>query len=89
MAREQRGSFWVSTFALILYTLACGAIPVYHQFSGRDLKPALTINLDSVYLFMFLLGTGAIIAIAALNRRITALEKKDAQEKLPVERAKP
>ena len=83
MAREpQRPSFWISIFALVLYTLACGAIPVYHQISGRELKPALTVNLDSIYLFMFLLGTGAIVAITALNRRIAALEKKIAGEKL-------
>ena len=83
MAREpQRPSFWISIFALVLYTLACGAIPVYHQISGRELKPALTVNLDSIYLFMFLLGVGAIVAITALNRRIAALEKKIAGEKL-------
>ena len=83
MAREpQRPSFWISIFGLVLYTLACGAIPIYHQISGRELKPALTVNLDSVYLFMFLLGVGAIVAITALNRRIAALEKKIAGEKL-------
>jgi hypothetical protein len=82
MAREpQRPSFWISIFALVLYTLACGAIPVYHQISGRELKPALTVNLDSIYLFMFLLGVGAIVAITALNRRVAALEKKIAQER--------
>jgi hypothetical protein len=82
MAREpQRPSFWISIFALVLYTLACGAIPVYHQISGRELKPALTVNLDSIYLFMFLLGVGAIVAITALNRRVVALEKKIAQER--------
>jgi hypothetical protein len=82
MAREpQRPSFWISIFALVLYTLACGAIPVYHQISGRELKPALTVNLDSIYVFMFLLGVGAIVAITALNRRVVALEKKIAQER--------
>ena len=75
MAREQRASFWVSSFALVLYTLTCGAIPIYHQISGRQLKPALMLNLDSVFVFIFLLGTGTIVAVAALNRRISALEK--------------
>jgi hypothetical protein len=78
MPREpQRSKFWVSAFALILYTLACGTVPIYHQVTGRDLKPALNINLDSVYLFIFLLGTATIVAVFALHRRLEALEKKD------------
>jgi hypothetical protein len=74
-------SFWFSSFALILYTVACGAVPVYHQISGRGMKPVLTLNLDSVYVFAFLLGTGTIVAIAGLNRRIAALEEKNAGDK--------
>jgi uncharacterized membrane protein YhaH (DUF805 family) len=74
----QRSKFWVSMFALILYTVACGAIPIYHQASGRDLKPVVSVNLDSVYLFIFLLGTATIVVAFGLNRRIDALEKKNA-----------
>lgn len=82
MAGEPRKApFWISIFALVLYTLACGAIPVYHQLTNRDMKPALTINIDSVFLFVFLLGVGTIVAIAGLNRRIAALEKKNQAEK--------
>ena len=78
MPREpQRSKFWVSAFGLILYTLACGAIPIYHQATGRDLKPALNINIDSVYVFIFLLGTATIVVAFGLNRRIEALEKKN------------
>lgn len=82
MARESgRGKSWISMFALVLYTLACGAIPIYHQVTGGGLKPALSINIDSVYVLVFLLGTGAIIAVASLNQRINALEKKSTLEK--------
>jgi hypothetical protein len=81
MARgSARSNFWITMFALILYTLACGAIPIYHQATGRDLKPALNISLDSVYVFVFLLGTATIIVAAGLHRRIAALEKKAAPE---------
>ena len=68
-------------FGLVLYTLACGAIPIYHQLSHRDMKPALTINVDNVFLFVFLLGVGTIVAIAGLNQRIATLEKKTSSEK--------
>ncbi len=79
MPREpQRSKFWVSAFALILYTVACGAIPIYHQATGRDLKPIVNLNLDSVYLFIFLLGTATIVVAFGLNLRIEALEKKNA-----------
>jgi hypothetical protein len=79
MARgSARSNFWTTIFALILYTLMCGAVPIYHQVTGRDLKPALNINLDSVYLFVFLLGTAIIMVAAGLNRRIAALENKSA-----------
>lgn len=74
----ERSKFWVSAFALILYTVACGAIPIYHQATGRDLKPVVNLNLDNVYLFIFLLGTATIIVAFGLNRRIEALEKKNA-----------
>jgi hypothetical protein len=77
----KRSNFWVSVFALILYTLACGAIPVYHQMTDRSLKPALNINLDSIYLFIFLLGTAIIGVVFALHRRIEALETRGAATK--------
>jgi len=38
----------------------------------------VNLNLDSVYLFIFLLGTATIVVVFGLNRRIEALEKKNA-----------
>ena len=79
MAQEaERAGHWISMFGLVLSTLACGAIPFYHGIIGRDLKSVLILNLDNVYVFIFLLGAGTITAIAALNRRIAGLEKKNA-----------
>jgi hypothetical protein len=43
---SKRSNFWVGIFGLILYTLLFGAIPLYHQMTGHDMKPALNINLD-------------------------------------------
>jgi len=76
----RRQPFWVSVFGLVLYTAICGVIPFVHQFTGRDMKPALMLNIDSVLVFIFLLGTGTIVAILALNRRIATLEKKSDKE---------
>ena len=77
MAQEpRRSSYRISMFGLVLYTLLCGAVPLYHQFTRAELKPVLTINLDGLYLFLFLLGVGTIVAIAGLNARIASLEKK-------------
>ncbi len=45
--------FFISVFGLTLYTLLFFAIPIYHQATNRDLRPALTINLDS---FSILVG---------------------------------
>jgi len=75
---SRRSNFWVSLFALILYTLICAAIPIYHQVTGRDLKPALNINLDSIYLLIFLSGAATIVVGVGLHRRITALEEEKA-----------
>jgi hypothetical protein len=38
----------------------------------------VNLNLDSVYLFIFLLGTATIVVAFGLNLRIEALEKKNA-----------
>ena len=38
---------FISIFGLVLYTLLFFAIPIYHQVKDRDLRPVLTINLDS------------------------------------------
>jgi hypothetical protein len=78
---SKRSNFWVGIFGLILYTLLCGAIPLYHQMTGHDLKPALNINLDNIYLVIFLLGTAIIVVAFGLHRRIEALEAKGAATK--------
>ena len=67
--------FFISVFGLTLYTLLFFAIPIYHQVTNRDLRPALTINLDSFSILVGLLGIAVITAVASLHRRITALEK--------------
>lgn len=77
-AEPQRSRFWATAFGLILCTVACGAISVLHQGEGRDLKPVISVNLDVVYLFIFLLGTAVIGVVFDLNRRLASLEKKNA-----------
>ncbi len=67
--------FFMSVFALVLYTLLFFAIPIYHQATDRDLRPALTINLDSLSMLVGLLGIAVITAVASLHRRIASLEK--------------
>ncbi len=67
--------FFISVFGLALYTLLFFAIPIYHQATNRDLRPALTINLDSFSILVGLLGIAVITAVASLHRRIMALEK--------------
>lgn len=74
--QPHRPKFWVTAFGLILCTVACGVISLYHQGASRDLKPALNINIDSVYLFIFLLGSAVIGVVFDLNRRLASLEKK-------------
>ena len=54
-----RSKFWVGAFGLVLCTVACGAISIYQQRAGQDLKPVINANLDSVYLFYFSLGNGS------------------------------
>jgi hypothetical protein len=78
MAQEaERPRHWSSMVGLVLATFVCAAIPLYHGLTGSEKKSVLILNLDSVYVFIFLLGTGTISAIAALNRRIAALEEKN------------
>ncbi len=67
--------FFISVFGLILYTLLFFAIPIYHQVTDRDLRPALTINLDSLSMLVGLLGIAVIAAVASLHRRIASLER--------------
>jgi hypothetical protein len=73
-----RPKFWVTAFGLILCTVACGVISLYHQGARRELKLALNINIDIVYLFIFLLGCAVIGVVSDLNRRLASLEKKNA-----------
>jgi hypothetical protein len=74
----RRPKFWVTAFGLILCTVACGVIPLYHQGASRDLKSALNINIDIVYLFIFPFGCAVIGVVSDLNRRLASLEKKNA-----------
>ena len=66
--------FSISVFGLVL-TLLFFAIPIYHQVKDRDLRPVLTINLDSLSMLVGLLGIAVIAAVASLHRRIASLEK--------------
>ncbi len=67
--------FFISVFGLVLYTLLFFAIPIYHQVKDRDLRPVLTINLDSLSMLVGLLGIVVITAVTSLHRRIASLEK--------------
>ncbi len=67
--------FFISVFGLVLYSLLFFAIPIYHQVKDRDLRPVLTINLDSLSMLVGLLGIAVITAVTSLHRRIASLEK--------------
>ncbi len=67
--------FFISVFGLVLYTLLFFAIPIYHLVTDRDMRPALTINLDSLSMLVGLLGIAVITSVASLHRRIASLEK--------------
>jgi hypothetical protein len=67
--------FSISVFGLVLYTLLFFAIPIYHEVKDRDLRPVLTINLDSLSMLVGLLGIAVIAAVASLHRRIASPEK--------------
>jgi hypothetical protein len=62
--------YYVLVFSILLI-----GMPFYHQATGRDLQPALKINLDSVAAIAGLVGLATFVAITVLNRRLTALEK--------------
>ena len=71
-------NFFVSILMPLLFSLLLLAIPFYHQFTHRDIHPALLLNVDSVCGMAGLVGLGACSAIVALHRRISALEKTEA-----------
>jgi hypothetical protein len=66
--------FIIHYYVLVLSFLLI-AMPFYHQATGRELQPALKINLDSVAGIAGLLGLATFVAITILNRRLAALEK--------------
>jgi hypothetical protein len=66
--------FIMHWYVLVLSLLLIG-MPFYHQATGRELQPALKINLDSVAAIAGLVGLGSFVAISVLNRRLTELEK--------------
>jgi len=66
---------FISIFGLVLYTLLFFAIPIYHQVKDRDLRPVLTINLDSLSMLVGLLQIAVIATVASLHRRMASLEK--------------
>jgi hypothetical protein len=61
-------------YVLALSLLLIG-MPFYHQATGRELQPALKINLDSVAAIAGLVGFASFVAISVLNRRLAELEK--------------
>jgi hypothetical protein len=74
--------FAISIFPVLLFTLILLAIPFYHSMSNRDLRPALIINVDSVCNLVGILGIFLCSALVSLHRRLAALEKTNAVEKL-------
>lgn len=68
-------SKFIIHYYVLVFSLLLLAMPFYHQATGSGMRPALTLNLDSVAVIAGLLGFGAFVAITILNRRITALEK--------------
>jgi hypothetical protein len=66
--------FIMHWYVLVLSLLLIG-MPFYHQATGRELQPALKINLDSVAAIAGLVGLASFVAISVLNRRLTELEK--------------
>ena len=73
--------FFVSALMPLMFSLLLLAIPFYHQFTHRDLHPALLLNVDSVCGMAGLVGLGACSTMAALHRRISALERAAATDK--------
>jgi len=73
--------FFVSILMPLMFSLLLLGIPFYHQFTHRDMQPALLLNVDSVCGMAGLVGLGACSAIVALHRRISALERAGARNK--------
>ena len=73
--------FFVSILLPLMFSFLLLAIPFYHQFTHRDLHPALLLNVDSVCGMAGLVGFGACLAMVALHRRISALESAEATGK--------
>ena len=70
-----KSSKFIIHYYVLLLSLFLIAMPFYHQSTGRELQPALRINLDSVAGIAGLLGFGTFVDITILDRRLTALEK--------------
>lgn len=70
-----KSSKFVIHYYLLFLSLLLLAMPFYHQAAGREMQPALKINLDSVAGIAGMIGFATFVAIANLKRRIEALEK--------------
>ncbi len=67
--------FSMCVLMLVVGILIFLGLPIYHQMADRDLRPALTINLDSLSMLVGLLGVSVLSTVVSLHRRIASLEK--------------
>jgi len=70
-----KSSKFVVHYHVLILSLLLMAMPFYHQATGREMQPAVKINLDSVAGIAGMLGLATFVGITILNRRLTALEK--------------
>jgi hypothetical protein len=70
-----KSSKFIIHYYVLVLSLVLLAMPFYHQATGREMRPVLNINLDSIAGIAGLLGFGTFVAITVLNRRLAALEK--------------
>ena len=78
---SQTSKFLVSIFPMVFFSLFFFALPIYHLASGRDLQPALKVNIDSLSIIVGIFGVFTCSAIVALHRRLSALEKSSRASK--------
>ncbi len=71
----QTAKFSMSIFPMVFFSLFFFALPIYHAVSGRDLQPALKVNIDSLSTVVGIFGVFTCGALVALHRRLSALEK--------------
>jgi hypothetical protein len=70
-----KASKFIIHYYVLVLSLLLLAMPFYHQATGREMRPALNINLDSIAGIAGLLGFATFVAITVLHRRLAALEK--------------